>query len=80
MSEDPRGEFVAHRHTIAARSGDAHVIGADGVARNVDQAARDEAADASAAEARARPVRPVKAPAEPAPAIIAPDPAPAPGA
>ncbi len=45
-----------HRTAFAARSGDTHVIGADGAAVNVDQAARDAAAvEAAKAERKARP-------------------------
>jgi len=52
-----------HRASVAIRSGDTHVIGDDGLAVNVDQPARDEAAKAEAAEAakaerRAKPVPP----------------------
>lgn len=46
-------EIPAHRAAITTRSGDTHVIGADGERRNVDQEARDAAA-ASQPEAAAQ--------------------------
>lgn len=45
-----------HRTGISPRSGDTHVIGDDGKAVNVDQAARDGSA-AEAAKAAKRPAR-----------------------
>ena len=49
-----------HRTGISPRSGDTHVIGADGVAVNTDQAARDAAAaeEAKAAKKAPRPAPP----------------------
>jgi hypothetical protein len=41
-----------HRAAISPRSGDTHVIGDDGQAVNVDQAARDAAAAAEAKAAK----------------------------
>ena len=51
-----------HRSQVQARSGDTHVIGADGQAVNVDALAREKAA-ADAAQAEAAPPR-ARKPAE----------------
>ena len=48
--QTPDSAAGAHRAGSATRSGDTHVIGADGLAVNVDQLARD-AAEVEAAKA-----------------------------
>lgn len=55
MAED--NQVPEHRTAVTPRSGDTHVIGEDGAAVNVDQAARD--ADAAKTEKAAKP-KPVK--------------------
>lgn len=49
-------DIPAHRTTTAARSGDTHVIGADGAAVNIDAQAR-EAAEREQAEAARKQAR-----------------------